>query len=79
MTTDRAMRYALEHYPCDPESDYCTVVRLRKKAVALPEYGVDGSARDESEWAYFDMTEKIDTGMYGSVCYFKDTDIEEGD
>jgi hypothetical protein len=79
MTTDRAMRYALEHYPCDPESDYCTVVRLRKKAVALPEYGVDGSARDESDWAYFDMMEKIDTGMYGSVCYFKDTDIEEGD
>ena len=78
MTTDRAMRYALEHYPCFL-TDYCAVVRLRKKAVALPEYGEDGSARDESDWAYFDMARKIDTGMYGDVYYFKDTDIEEGD
>lgn len=59
MTKSEAMQYAAEHYPCDFESDYCTVVRLRKKAVELPEYGADDSVRDDSEWAYFDMAGKL--------------------
>ena len=57
-------------YPCSEDSPYCAVVALRHEAVILPEYGCDGSVRDESEWAYFDMAGKIDTGMYGDVYYF---------
>jgi len=75
MTREEALRYAIDNYPFDSneyERGYCTVVRLRKCAEILPEFGVDGSVRDESTWAYMDMTAKVDTGIYGDIYYFSD-------
>lgn len=51
-------------------NDYAGLFRLRHKAVMLPEVGVDGSLRDESEWCFFEAAEKIDSHMYGCFYYF---------
>ena len=50
--------------------DYVALFRLRHESVMLPKYGTNGVARDESEWAFIDSAEKIDSGMYGGVYYF---------
>lgn len=50
--------------------DYVTLVRIRHESPALPKFGVDGSSRDESEWAFFDAAEKIDSGLYGCWYFF---------
>lgn len=72
MTKEEAIRFVSEHYPYDPESDYCALLRIRHKAVSLPKYGVNGVIRDVAEWAYIDAAGKIDTGMYGDVYYFNE-------
>lgn len=70
MNKQEAINYVRNNYGFDVKSDLLAIVRLRNKAVILPEIGVDGSFRDESEWAVLDMAEKIDTGEYGSIYYF---------
>lgn len=50
--------------------DNMALIKIRHQNTILPEYGVDGSERDKSEWAFIDMTEKNDTGLYGAVRYF---------
>lgn len=70
MTRNNAIDYVRQNYPYDDESEYCTVVKLRHSAAILPEIGCDGSIRDSSEWAYLDMTGKVDTGEYGEIYYF---------
>lgn len=48
----------------------CAIMKIRHSNVLLPEYDIFGNVRDECNWVYIDMCEKIDTGLYGSVCYF---------
>lgn len=69
MNRQEVIYYAREGLGLDFNTDWITAVRLRHKAVLLPEMGVDGSLRDESEWAIIDMAEKIDTGEFGCVYY----------
>lgn len=71
MTRNQAVQHIRDNYfPLFKMGDGYALVRLRHKAVLLPEYGIDGSSRDESEWALLDMFTKVDTGMYGEVYYF---------
>lgn len=51
------------------ENDWCALVKIRHKNIIFPEYGVDGSLRDSSEWAFLDMTGRIDAGEYGDIYY----------
>lgn len=70
MNKREAINYVRKELGFDVTSDYVAIVRLRQKSVLLPEIGVDGSIRDESEWAVFDSATKIDTGEYGEFYYF---------
>lgn len=74
MSREEALNYAKENFGYNEDSkicvEFCAIIPLRHKAMFLPEYGIDGSVRDNSDWAYIDMLEKIDTGEYGSVRYF---------
>lgn len=75
MTYQEAIEYVKDNYPFDHTdlmTGHAAIVRLRNKCVLLPEIGVDGSERDNSTWAYLDMTAKVDTGLYGDVYYFND-------
>lgn len=69
-----AKEYVKKVFAIDLENtfipEYLTIIRIRHQNTILPEYGVDGSERDQSEWAFIDMTEKNDTGLYGAVSYF---------
>lgn len=53
-------------------ADYYAVVRIRHTNSFLPEYGNNGSLRDKADWALIDMTEKIDSEVYGAIYYFKE-------
>lgn len=60
----------------EPEPELCidtsfTTVKiaLRQRNAFLPETGIDGSSIDGAKYAIFNMSEKIDTGLYGSVSY----------
>jgi hypothetical protein len=70
MNKREAINYVKREFGFDVTSEWLAIVRLRHKSVLLPELGVDGSIRDESEWAILDMAGKIDTGEYGDVYYF---------
>ena len=68
---------AIENNP-----DSLALLKIRQENCILPEFGVDGSKRDRSEWVLIDMEEKSDTGLYGSVHYFgfrktKQTNLEK--
>lgn len=69
-----AKEYVKKVFAIDLENtfipDYLAIIRIRHQNTILPEYGVDGSERDQSEWAFIDMTENIDTRLYGAVYYF---------
>lgn len=73
MEKKRAKEYVaniLEYGKEWENNDYCALICLRNKCIVLPEYGIDGSVRDDSEWAFIDCTDKQDTGLYGAVYYF---------
>lgn len=77
MTRKEAKEYVKENYGItlgknadSLTKDSCALIRLRHTNNFLPEFGIDGSHRDSSEWALVDMYEKIDTGYYGAVRYF---------
>ena len=48
----------------------CALLRIRHKAIFLPEMDNWGNMRDESKWVYISMCDKIDSGEYGQVYYF---------
>ena len=70
MNKREAIDYVKNQIGIDVANDGVAIVRLRHKSILLPEIGVDGSFRDESEWACFDTAYKIDTGEYGAIYYF---------
>ena len=70
MNRTEAEEFVKKNYPYNASSDYCALFRIRQKCPWLPEFGVDGSERDNADWAYIDAAGKIDTGMYGDIYYF---------
>ena len=70
MNRAEAEEFAKENYPYDENNDYCALFRIRHKCTWLPEYGADGSERDNSEWAYIDAAGNVDTGLFGEIYYF---------
>lgn len=66
--------YAKQALGLSFNTEWITAVRLRHKAVLLPEVDCCGNIRDKSEWVILDMADKIDTGEYGCVYYVGDVD-----
>lgn len=79
MTRHDAIAFAKENYGYNGKDDYCAIVKLRHNAETFPEYGVNGENRDECEWMYLDMSEKVDTGHYGCIYYFGERDFSVKD
>lgn len=48
----------------DPES--CAILKIRGENAFLPEYTTDGFVLQPDDWVLFDMSEKVDTGVYGA-------------
>ena len=69
MNKAEVLLYAQNELGFAVNNDWVTVVRLRHKAVLLPDMDIEGNPRDEAEWAILDMAGKIDTGEYGCVYY----------
>lgn len=79
MNREDAIRYVEQQFgfiigSSDFYANYTALVKIRHDNVFLPDVGIDGSIRDESEWALIDMAYKIDTGVYGAVYYFGNKD-----
>ena len=77
MTREQALQYVDDHFYWAVENsklneDQFALLRLRLFNNILPEIGVDGSKRDESDWVFIDMWCKNDTCSFGGVYYFKD-------
>jgi hypothetical protein len=49
----------------------CALLRIRHKALLLPEMDSQGNMRDEAEWVYISMNDKIDSGEYGEIYYLR--------
>lgn len=69
MTRNQAIEYARNNFS-GLHSDYTCIVRLRHTSACLPDIGIDGSFRDDCDWAFIDTAEKMDSGIYGAIYYF---------
>lgn len=75
MTKDEAIEYGIETFYGGSLGNLLdvTAVRMRQGSKAIfPEIGTDGSVAEESDWAFISTEDKVDTGIYGAIYYFKD-------
>lgn len=61
----------------DDNPEYSCLLRVRRENTFLPMYDMYGTQKTIAEWVLIDMTEKIDTGLYGAVYYVPNKEEEE--